>query len=93
MLTAFDRFFRMLVTISSGICLLGRNNNQGTAPGRGTTQSSPAHIGVRAGGARGAAAPPVLKLFEQNAYDSGKSTWDKLCTESSFYNTTKSGPS
>ena len=41
-------------------------------------------IGVRAG-ARGAAAPPVLKIFGQNAYDSGKSTWDKL--------ETKSGPS
>ena len=46
-------------------------------------------IGVRAGGARGAAAPPVLKIFGQNAYDSGKSTWDKLFIESSFYNTTK----
>ena len=47
------------------------------------------HIDVRAGGARGAAAPPVLKIFGQNAYDSGKSTWDKLFIESSFYNTTK----
>ena len=46
-------------------------------------------IGVRAGGTRGAAAPPVLKIFGQNAYDSGKSTWDKLFIESSFYNTTK----
>ena len=35
-------------------------------------------IGVRAGGARGAAAPPVLKIFGQNAYDSGKSIWDKF---------------
>ena len=48
-----------------------------------------ASIGVWAGGARGAAAPPVLKIFGQNAYDSGKSTWDKLFIESSFYNTTK----
>ena len=47
------------------------------------------YIGVRAGGTRGAAAPPVLKIFGQNAYDSGKSTWDKLFIESSFYNTTK----
>ena len=46
-------------------------------------------IGVRAGGARGAAAPPVMNSFGQNAYDSGKSTWDKLFIESSFYNTTK----
>ena len=48
-----------------------------------------ARIGVRAGGARGAAAPPVLKIFGQNAYDSGKSTWNKLFIESSFYNTAK----
>ena len=48
-----------------------------------------ASIGVRAGGTRGAAAPPVMNSFGQNAYDSGKSTWDKLFIESSFYNTTK----
>jgi len=35
-------------------------------------------IGVRAGGAGGAAAPPVAKIFGQNACDSGKSTWDKI---------------
>jgi len=35
-------------------------------------------IGVRAGGAGGAAAPPVAKMFGQNACDSGKSTWDKI---------------
>ena len=29
-------------------------------------------IGVRAGGAGGAAAPPVAKIFGQNACDSGK---------------------
>jgi len=36
------------------------------------------NIGVRAGGAGGAAAPPVAKIFGQNACDSGKSTWDKI---------------
>ena len=35
-------------------------------------------IGVRAGGAGGAAAPPLAKIFGQNACDSGKSTWDKI---------------
>ena len=58
----------------------------------------PLLIGVRAGGggggrARGASeggcSPPSLKIFGQNAYDSGKSTSDKLFIESSFYNTTK----
>ena len=34
-------------------------------------------IGVRGGGAGGAAAPPVAKIFGQNTCDSGKSTWDK----------------
>ena len=33
-------------------------------------------IGVQLGGL-GAPAPPVLKLFKHNAYDSGKSTQDK----------------
>lgn len=37
-----------------------------------------AAIGVRAGGSGGAAAPPVAKIFGQNACDSGKSTWDKI---------------
>ena len=54
-------------------------------------------IGVRAGGSSvcvcvgggGAAAPLVLKLFGQNAYDADEITWDKLFIESSFYNTTK----
>jgi len=36
----------------------------------------PSFTGVRAGGAGGAAAPPVAKIFGQNACDSGKSTWD-----------------
>ena len=36
-----------------------------------------ATIGVRAGGARGAAAPPVAEIFGQNAGDSGKSTREK----------------
>ena len=40
-------------------------------------------------GGEGGCSPPVLKIFGQNAYDSGKSTWDKLFIESSFYNTTK----
>ena len=35
-------------------------------------------IGVRGGGAGGAAAPPVAKIFGQNTCDSGKSTWDKI---------------
>ena len=42
------------------------------------------------GGEGGCSPPvPVLKNFGQNAYDSGKSTWDKFFIESSFYNTTK----
>jgi len=41
-------------------------------------QVTSGHIGVRAGGAGGAAAPPVAKIFGQNACDSGKSTWDKI---------------
>ena len=36
------------------------------------------YIGVRGGGAGGAAAPPVAKIFGQNTCDSGKSTWDKI---------------
>ena len=35
-------------------------------------------IGVRGGGAGGAAAPPIAKIFGQNTCDSGKSTWDKI---------------
>ena len=35
------------------------------------------NIGVWAGGARGATAPPVAEIFRQNAGDSGKSTWEK----------------
>ena len=37
----------------------------------------------------GTAAPPVLTLFGQSAYDSGKSTWYKLFIESASYNMTK----
>ena len=43
-------------------------------------------IGARAGGGGGLQPPPpsVLKIFGQNAYDSSKSTWDKLFIESGF---------
>lgn len=44
----------------------------------------------RAGGWGGCSPyPSVLKIFEQNACDLGKSTWDKLFIEYGFYNTTK----
>ena len=58
------------------------------------------NIGVRGGGGGGGAvAPPVAKIFGQNAWDSGKSARDKTYIdsnniiyfhiESGFYNTTK----
>ena len=48
-------------------------------------------IGVRTGWGPGAAVPlpPSFEFFTQNAYDSGKSTWDKSFIKSGFYNTTK----
>jgi len=38
---------------------------------------------------RGAAPPPLLNNFGQNAYASGKSSWDKLVLESGLSNTAK----
>ena len=38
-------------------------------------------IGVRAGGARGAAAPPATEItwfFGQNAHDSGNDPWENI---------------
>ena len=46
-------------------------------------------LGVRAGERGKGCSPRVFKIFGQNAYDSGKSNWDKLFIECSFYNTTK----
>ena len=43
-------------------------------------------IGIRGGGAGGGAvAPPVAKIFGQNAWDSGKSVWDKIYIDSNIY--------
>ena len=48
------------------------------------------HTRFGGGGEGKNCSPLVLKFFGQSAYDSGKSTWDKLLfIESDFDNTTK----
>ena len=37
------------------------------------------------GGGGGAVAPPVAKIFGQNAWDSGKSARDKIYIDSNIY--------